>query len=217
MPVLIDELSTTADREERSRIYGVAIATVLNNIDTSGRGRVQLSLPWLPDFEPWARVAVLSAGNNRGTYFLPQIGDEVLVAFDQGDVREPYVIGSLWNAQDAPPASGPTDPTAKRIIKTPLGHVMEFDDMLQSFKLTTSTQQTLTMDTTGIKIATAGETASIQMDLAGNVTIQGTISVTLKAPSISLEGTAVSIKADTDASLQSGGTCRIQGSLVTIN
>lgn len=217
MPVLIDELSSTANREEQNRIYGVAIATVLTNIDTTGQGRVQLSLPWLPDFEPWARVAVLSAGSDRGTYFIPQIGDEVLVAFDQGDVREPYVIGSLWNSQDSPPASGPTDPIAKRIIKTPLGHVMEFDDMLQSFKITTNTQQTLTMDASGIKIATASDAASIQMDPAGNVTIQGSISVTLKAPSISLEGASISIKADADASLKSGGTCQIQGSLVTIN
>lgn len=217
MPVLIDELSATGRTDEDNRVYGVAIATVLDNIDTSGKGRVQLSLPWLPDYQPWARVAVLSAGSNRGTYFIPQIGDEVLVAFDQGDVREPYVLGSLWNAQDSPPASGPTDPVAKRIIKTPLGHVMEFDDMLQSFTLTTSTQHTLTMDAQGIRIATAGDTASIQMDLAGNVRIQGTISLTLRAPSISLEAATISVKADADASLQSGGTCRIQGSLVTIN
>jgi uncharacterized protein involved in type VI secretion and phage assembly len=217
MPVVIDELSGQASSEEQNKIYGVAIATVLNNVDTSGKGRVQLNLPWLPNYQPWARVAVLSAGNDRGTYFIPQIGDEVLVAFDQGDVREPYVIGSLWNSQDSPPASGPTDPIAKRIIKTPLGHVMEFDDLQQSIKVTTTTQQTLTMDASGIKIATTGDAASIQMDTSGSITIQGSVSVTIKGATISLEGASISIKADADLSIQSGGTCQIQGSLVTIN
>jgi uncharacterized protein involved in type VI secretion and phage assembly len=217
MSTLVNEMSTPAKGDEQNKIYGVANATVLNNMDTNGKGRVQLRLPWLPDYEPWARVAVPSAGNNRGTYFIPQIGDEVLVAFDQGDVREPYVLGSLWNSQDSPPASGTLDPVAKRIIKTPLGHVLEFDDTQQSIKLTTITNQVLTMDAQGIKIATASETASIKMDLSGAITIEGALSVTLKAPSISLEGTTISVKADADATLQSGGTCQIQGTLVTIN
>jgi uncharacterized protein involved in type VI secretion and phage assembly len=217
MSVLINEMSSATNPGDQNKIYGVALATVLNNLDTTGKARVQLSLPWLPDYQPWARVAVLSAGNNRGTYFIPQIGDEVLVAFDQGDVREPYIIGSLWNSQDSPPASGSLDPVAKRIIKTPLGHVMEFDDTLQSIKITTITQQTLTMDAQGVKIATASDTASIKLDTAGNITIQGSVSVTLKAPSISLQGSKIDIKADASASLQSGGTCQVKGSLVTIN
>src|SRR5579862_1946328 len=75
MSTLID--SAVPDAPPDMRFYGVAIAEVVSNIDESGLGRVQLRLPWLPGYQPWARVAVLSAGSNRGTYFIPQTGDEV--------------------------------------------------------------------------------------------------------------------------------------------
>lgn len=215
MPVSIEEMSAVA--EEDNRIYGVAIAQVISNVDMNGLGRVQLQLPWLPDLQPWARVAVLLAGDNRGTYFIPQIGDEVLVAFNQGDVREPYVIGCLWNGQDRPPASGPTDPTAKRIIRTPLGHVLEFDDILQSIKITTNMEQKVQLTATGIEISTSGGTASVKLDSSGSITIQGAQSIALKAPSITLDGATVSIKGTASVSLESSGTCNIQGSLVKIN
>jgi hypothetical protein len=106
---------------------------------------------------------------------------------------------------------------AKRIIKTPQGHVVELDDTLQSIKITTTGGQTLTMDTQGIRIATADDTASLKMGVDGSITIQGSLSVTLKAPTISLEGTTIAVKADADASLESSGTCQIKGSLITIN
>ena len=166
----------------RTRISGVAVAQVISNLDATGSGRVQLKLPWLPGFEPWARVAVLLAGMNRGTYFIPQVGDEVLVAFEQGDVRQPFVIGCLWNASDTPPASSPLDPVAKRIIRTPLGHVMEFDDTLQSVTITTLTQQTIKMDATQIQLSTTGGTASVTMDVSGSITLEAAVSIELKAP-----------------------------------
>src|SRR3569833_559736 len=92
------------------KVFGVTTATVINNIDCNGEGRVQLLLPWLPGYLPWARMATPMAGMGRGTYFIPQIGDEVVVAFNHGDVREPYILGTTWNTIDKPPALGPTDP-----------------------------------------------------------------------------------------------------------
>ena len=90
------------------RWYGVFPATVLDIKDPDGMGRVKVTLPWSPDtgsdrYEAWARVATLMGGNNRGSWFIPDVNDEVLVSFEGGDARRPYVIGSLWNGSDAPP------------------------------------------------------------------------------------------------------------------
>ncbi len=92
------------------RWYGVYPALVTDIKDPDGQGRVKVSLPWSPDtgsggYEAWARLAVLMAGGSRGTWFVPDTNDEVLVAFEGGDPRRPYVVGALWNGSDSPPES----------------------------------------------------------------------------------------------------------------
>ena len=88
----------------RQPIYGVVVAIVTNNDDPDKLGRVKLKFPWLSDdYESdWARLAQLGAGPSAGAVFLPEVNDEVLVAFEFGDVRRPYVVGSLYNGQDKP-------------------------------------------------------------------------------------------------------------------
>lgn len=85
-------------------IYGVVVAIVTNNDDPDQQGRVKLKFPWLSDdYESdWARLAQLGAGPSAGAVFIPEVNDEVLVAFEFGDVRRPYVVGSLYNGQDKP-------------------------------------------------------------------------------------------------------------------
>jgi uncharacterized protein involved in type VI secretion and phage assembly len=96
------------------RIYGVVTGTVTNNNDDRKLGRVKVRFPWHADREEsvWARVAVPLAGKGSGTWMIPAVDDEVLVAFEQGDRRFPYVVGSLWSeapaaAQAAPPSAVP--------------------------------------------------------------------------------------------------------------
>jgi uncharacterized protein involved in type VI secretion and phage assembly len=88
--------------------HGVYPALVTDIKDPDKQGRVKIKLPWSPDAagascELWARLATMMGGNNRGTWFIPDVDDEVLVAFEGGHVFRPYVIGALWNGQDAPP------------------------------------------------------------------------------------------------------------------
>jgi phage protein D len=87
-----------------SPISGLVIAIVTNNDDPNQLGRVKLKFPWLSDsFESdWAPVSQLGAGPDSGAVFLPEVGDEVLVGFGFGDVRQPYVIGGLYNGVDKP-------------------------------------------------------------------------------------------------------------------
>ena len=92
------------------RWYGVYPALVSDLKDPDGQGRVLVTLPWSPDmgnsrYEAWARLATLMAGNNRGSWFIPDVNDEVLIVFEGGDPRRPYVIGGLWNGSDKPPES----------------------------------------------------------------------------------------------------------------
>lgn len=103
------------------RFYGVYPALVSDINDPDGQGRVKVKLPWSPDasggtYEAWARLATLMAGGQRGSWFIPDVEDEVLICFEAGDVRRPYVIGALWNGTDQPPESMDSD--GKNYIKS---------------------------------------------------------------------------------------------------
>ena len=84
------------------RINGVVIGLVTDLSDPEGLGRIRVSFPWLGDNvqSNWARIAAPMAGGERGVFFQPEIGDEALVAFEQGEVRSPYILGFLWNGDD---------------------------------------------------------------------------------------------------------------------
>ncbi len=108
------------------RVYGVVIGIVKDLDDPKGHGRIQLTFPWLSESNetPWARVAALMAGGDRGTWYMPEIGDEVLVAFGHGDIQHPYIVGFLWNGKDKPPTTN----TRRRLIRSLNGHEIEIYD-----------------------------------------------------------------------------------------
>lgn len=131
------------------KINGVVTGQVVSRDDPDQQGRVQVSLPYLggQNQSSWAPVATMMSGGNRGSWFMPEVGDEVLVAFNQDDVAHPYIIGFLWNGQDAPPDPDPQN----RMILTPGGHTLRFQDADGSKKviLQSSTGQTVTLDDSG--------------------------------------------------------------------
>jgi len=104
---------------------------VVTGIVTQVRaGEVKLKFPWLHESDSeeresnWARIATAMSGNGRGTFLMPEVNDEVLVAFEKGSFQHPYIIGFLWNGHDTPPE---TD-TRKRVVKTKSGLKITFDD-----------------------------------------------------------------------------------------
>ncbi len=198
-------------------LQGVAIGQVINNLDATNQGRVQVRLPWLPGIEPWARVSAGSAGPGRGMYFIPQIGDEVLLAFQHGDVRDAYVLGTLWSATDRPPSKTPLDPVNRRVIRTPVGHEIELHDLEQSVTVTTSTGQEIVLTPTKIELTTTGGTAKVTLETNGSVTVNATLKIELKAPSITLDAAQLELKGNATAKLSAGAVCEIQGGLVKIN
>ena len=115
------------------RIYGVVVAIVTNNEDPEKLGRVKLKFPWLADsFESdWARMTSLGAGPDSGAVWIPEVNDEVLVAFELGHPSRPYVVGSLWNGVDKPPlGDGLMDngPIVRRGFVSRKGHKFVFFD-----------------------------------------------------------------------------------------
>lgn len=109
-----------------SNICGVVVGIVIDVNDPQGEGRVKVRFPWLPGNNEgyWAPVATTMAGGGRGTWFRPEIDDEVLVAFGHGNVQHPYILGSLWNGEDSPPS----DDHHLRLIRTVNGHEIAIHD-----------------------------------------------------------------------------------------
>jgi phage protein D/phage baseplate assembly protein gpV len=145
----------------------VVIGKVVNNLDPDNLGRVQLSIPSLSDvnLSNWARVCAPMAGRASGTYFLPDIGDEVLVTFELGNVDKPIVLGGLWNGLHRPPALN-LGLNAQKVIKMKSGMQIAFDET----------------PATGHVSIEDGKGSSITMDPnTGNVTIQALNNVIIKS------------------------------------
>lgn len=204
------------DAEDEEAIFGVMPATVVSNIDSLGMGRVQVQIPGQAVM-PWARVCSPMAGLARGFYFMPQIGDEVLIAFSRGDTASPYVIGGLWNGVDRPPALLPSDPVTKRVIRTPLGHQIEFDEALQTVTITSSTQQKITLDPLKIELSAGLGTSKVTVETSGRITMQAATQIDLTAPLVNISGGKVEVKGTADVTVGGGVHCAVQAALVEIN
>src|SRR5690606_12008749 len=154
------------------RMKGVVVGLVTDLNDPEWLARIKVEYPWLPEGSEstWARLATPLAGPELGFYFLPEVGDEVLVAFEMDDIRRPYVLGFLWNGDNAPPSDDPNI----RLIHTVSGHKITLDD-------TGGSEQ--------IKIEDSSGTNTIVLNKDG-VTIESSGDVTIKGLNINLEATA---------------------------
>jgi uncharacterized protein involved in type VI secretion and phage assembly len=192
---------------------GVAVAIVVDNTDDSGTGRIRVRYPWQGESAEtyWARVATPMAGNSRGCYFIPEKGDEVLVAFERGDLRLPYVIGSLWNADAPPPAANKDGRNDVRLIRTRKGHLLKFDDGPRgSVRLELNDGKRLSIDDNAIILEDRNGNGLTIQSATGALTIRSSGQLTLKASQISIEASGtIAVKA--------AATLTLQGSLVNIN
>jgi uncharacterized protein involved in type VI secretion and phage assembly len=215
--VSLFELLDHLEKDDRTgqRIYGVMVGVVTNNQDPDGMGRVKVRFPWLSaeDESFWARVAVPMAGNDRGIYFFPEVEDEVLVAFEHGDPRFPYVLGALWNGKDAPPAKNDDGKNNLRVIKSRSGHIIRLSDEDGKEKIEIidkSKKNSVVMDT-------ASNTITITTDK--DITLsasKGTIK--LNAKNIEITSSAdTKIEAKAGINVKASATLTIKGQAVNIN
>jgi uncharacterized protein involved in type VI secretion and phage assembly len=181
-------------------LHGVYSASVLDNRDPEGLGRVLVRVPGLDDAVGaggvWARVATLMAGRNRGTLFIPDAGDEVLVAFERGDQRVPYVLGALWNAKARPPAEA-RDAAAVKLIRSRNGVTLRIrdDDSTSGLVIETAGGQRITLqDGPGSVRVEDSNGNSVSMAASG-VTVTASSTVTLTASQVDVNAGAVTVNA----------------------
>ena len=223
MAIRLYESGTPDEKSKPPRgASSVVTGTVLNNCDLIRQGKVLVRIPSL-DVEVWARLSAVGGGSDAGFLYVPRIDDEVVVAMSQDNPEDAFLLGGLWSTQDSPPVSTGIEAAAKRVIKTGvesgLGHEVEFDDLGQSIKITSSTDQTVTIDPFKIELSNSAGTLAITLDNATQtVTIKG-VNIELDADvSLTLKGPTISIEADPGPmSIKATAMCAINGRLVTIN
>lgn len=208
---------------------GAVIATVSNVRDPDNRGRVRLRYPWLDDtFESWwVRIAQADAGaDGRGTLFLPEVGDEVLVVFERGDVNKPFVIGGLWNGVDLPPdadsaVDGTSGAVARREIRSQLGHriVLGDDSSAASGILLSSADENYSLDLSESDrrfLLTVGS-SSIEVTDAGDVVITAANDLRLSGVNVTIEASAALELTGATAKVEASGPTEIKGAVVQLN
>ncbi|NUO83870.1 phage baseplate assembly protein V [candidate division KSB1 bacterium] len=213
---LLELLSDEVDEFQKARrIDGVVIAKVTNNEDPEKMHRVKVEFPWLSEDSEshWARIATLMAGNDRGAYFLPEVGDEVLVAFEHGDIHFPFVVGALWNGVDKPPETNSDGKNNRRLFKSRSGHKIILDDKDGSEK---------------IEIIDKSEKNIITIDTKSNtITLTSDKDIVLQAPKgkISLEAKEINLKSQAATKIEAGAGMDVKatanlvlkGAMVQIN
>jgi uncharacterized protein involved in type VI secretion and phage assembly len=164
-----------------SKIDGVVIGLVTNVSDPLKKNRVKLHFPWLDDNQEtdWVRIATMMAGGGRGSMFMPEVNDEVLVAFEHSDTRFPLIVGFLWNGKDAPPGEDVRD----RKIVSKNGHQIRF---LDSTPAGGSLGALIIEDAHGNRITMSN----------GQIRIRSTCSLALEGPTITLNGRIVAPNAN---------------------
>lgn len=213
-------LASNAVPASQTRISGVVSAIVTDVADPDNLGRAKITFPWLSDSyaSDWVRVAQAGAGNNRGAVFLPEVGDEVVVAFDHGDVRFPIVLSSLYNGVDKPNlGANLVDATSgavnRRGIVSKAGHALIFFDAdgdagIALMSGDKSVKLSLNQTSTTIKLSSNGV---VEIDAKSDMNLTASGNVTIKS-----QGN-ISLQSDGGIDIHAGNTVEVKGSQILLN
>lgn len=208
-------LAVSRTRSTDKRFYGVVegIVTAVNDTDAK-EGRVKVQFPWFDNQmeTEWCRVRQFYAGNGYGAFFIPEVGDEVLVAFIHGDMRRPIILGGLYNGSDKPP-SFRSDSQDQKMIRTKGNHELLFDDSSgkKQVRIKTAGGHVVSMDDDGKKLSiTTSGNHQVELD-DGSSTVTVTSSsggtITMQNGTINVQGTTVNIEA---TSVTLGNTAAVE-------
>ncbi|UXY14684.1 phage baseplate assembly protein V [Chitiniphilus purpureus] len=186
------------------RLFGLYPAIVQDLVDPDGYGQVQVAFPWLGEagagVRVWARLISLYADDGQGWEILPEVGSEVIVAFEAGVLERAYIVGAVWNGRQALPEAAAAA-NNKRLLKTRSGSLLEFDDSAGAAKVTLSLQSghRLVLDDAAQQVTLQhANGCRIEMNAAGQVSITANATVEVNAsavnvhaPMVNCDGTVV--------------------------
>ena len=221
------------DVGSRSRLaQGVVVGIVTNSKDPENVGRVKVKFPWLSSDEEstWAPILGIGAGAQRGLFILPEVNDEVLVAFANGDFNQPYVLGGVWNGTDKPPAASPLDSNGSvsiRELKTRVGHILRFTDESGKEKIELidkTAKNSLVIDSSKNSVTVSADgpisiiaKQDIKIEASAKVEIKGTADVKVSGPTVTVEASGkLALKAPA-VDISGSGSVKISGPVVQIN
>jgi uncharacterized protein involved in type VI secretion and phage assembly len=219
----MEDLLPRQEGPDEQHIYGVVIGIITSNQDEEELGRVKVKFPWRGEDEDdegksesyWARISSLMAGGDRGMVFYPEVDDEVLVAFEHGEINHPYVIGALWNGTDKPPETNSDGKNNIRKIKSRSGHEIIFNDEEsgENIEIHSKSGHTVLLDDSAEKIEITDKNGSnfiIINSGENSITIESTGKLSIKSAEVSIESSGM-------MNIKSGGNLTIEGTLVKIN
>jgi phage protein D/phage baseplate assembly protein gpV len=199
---------------------GLVVGLVTDNNDPDGMGRVKVKYPWLSQdhASDWARVVIVGGGPQRGFEYLPEVNDEVLVGFEQGDINYPYVLGGLWNGKDAPPsknadviASGKVN---KRIIRSRTGHLVTLNDSEDEPSITivdNTGKNTIKFDSKSNKLTVHFEGDMLLDAPNGDIAIKGKTITAEATEGVTVKGKSLDASADTTVNIKATSDLKLKG------
>lgn len=217
---LLDLLGFGSEKSETdSKIGGIVVGIVTANEDDEKLGRIKVTFPWHSDDNEsdWVRLCAFSAGKDRGTVFVPEIGDEVICAFIHGDINRPICLGALFGTEHTPPLKGGNDKNNIKKVKTRSGHEIIFDDdeNKESLQIKSKSGHTITFnDEIGnekIIINDKNGVNMIEIDSVKN-------SMSIKSQlNLDIEATNINIKANGTMNIKANALLKINGLPIMLN
>jgi uncharacterized protein involved in type VI secretion and phage assembly len=199
---------------------GLVVGVVTDNADPDGLGRVKVLYPWLSQdhASDWARVVIPGGGTQRGMQFLPEVNDEVLVGFEQGDINFPYVLGGLWNGKNAPPSKNSDvldgGKVTKRVIRSRTGHIITLDDSDNTPSITivdNTGKNKVFLDSSKNKLTVHLEGDMLFEAPQGDVSIKGKTINVEATDALKVKGKTVDTEANTSVNVRAGTDMKVSG------
>ncbi|ESW93128.1 phage tail protein [Mesorhizobium sp. LSJC269B00] len=213
-------------------VNGIVVGVVTSLDDPLGLHRVEVQLPHLGGkVAPWARLVTPMAGEGRGLVLRPEVGDEVLVAYEQGDPQRAYVLGALWSNVDRPPPGEP-EPVSNhwRFLRSRSGHLIKLDDTPGAERIEIEDKdgkRRLVIDSGGEKIQLVSDSGPVTIEASnGDVTVSapsGKVMVNAQevlvqaADQAEIKAVTLKLSASADFTIEAGGLLSLKGSQITLN
>ena len=204
MPKVTDR----SGRPVSGQMPGLVEAIVIDNKDPEKMGRVKLKFPLLPEMPEsfWARLVMPMAGQKRGWMTIPEVEDEVLVAFVHGDFNHAIVVGALYNGVDVPPYANEDEENNLRVFQSRSGHRLTFDDTNgdERIELITHNEE--------IRIIWDAKEKTLSLYSGKDILVEAKETISMKCKDFVLKAdTSVGVESGSSTEIKTGSSCSVDG------